>query len=70
MLKELEETNPNYTLGFCATLIDYYSKTDKIDEADKWFNRLTEIDPANKIDMSKLLNYAMALVKTNRVSGK
>lgn len=51
-------------------MIDYNSKTDKIDEADKWFSRLSEIDPNNKIDMSKILNYASALVRANRVSGK
>lgn len=66
----MEQENVEYTGGFCATMVDYFSKTENVDEATKWFNKLREMNPDFKLDKAKILNYAIAFIKKNRVDGK
>ncbi|XP_014230719.1 leucine-rich PPR motif-containing protein, mitochondrial [Trichogramma pretiosum] len=66
LLKELEQQNPTYTNGFCASLIDYFSKIDDVDNADEWFRRFKALNPEAKLDRTKLINYAEALIQKGR----
>ncbi|XP_023247961.1 leucine-rich PPR motif-containing protein, mitochondrial [Copidosoma floridanum] len=64
--KELDEQNPTYSIGYCASLMEFYSKAENVEEADKWYKRLQEVDANISLDKAKVLNYANVLVKSDR----
>ncbi|XP_008215611.1 leucine-rich PPR motif-containing protein, mitochondrial [Nasonia vitripennis] len=67
ILEEIEKENPTYTVGLCASLVDYYSRSERLEDAEKWFKKMLEINPECKIDKAKILNYADLLLKNNRI---
>ena len=67
----MEQDNVKFSIGFCITMIDFYSKNnDSSAAADKWYKILNEIAPDSKINKGILLSYATSLIYDNRIAGK
>ncbi|KAJ8667567.1 hypothetical protein QAD02_009230 [Eretmocerus hayati] len=67
LLKEVDEEKPIYHIGFCCSLVLYYSRMKDVNEADKWYKRLKSVDPQCRLEKTILINYADLLVSYERV---